>query len=60
MPRNDNRIWANSQSRNISYFNKSLGRERLPFSLENKTDVRTTGSYSPSGLEQERHLSKVN
>lgn len=55
-----NRIWANSQSRNISYFKKSLDRERLPFSLENKTYVRTTGPYSPSGLEQERHLSKVN
>lgn len=60
MLKNDNRFWANSQSKNISYFNKSLGRERMPFSLENKIDVRTKGSYSPPGLEEQRHLSKVN
>ena len=45
------RIWANSQS-------KSLGIQRLPFTLENKTYFRTTGPYSPASLEQKRHLSK--
>lgn len=34
MPKNDNTIWANSQSKNICHFHKSLGIERLPFSLK--------------------------
>ena len=54
------RNWADSQSKNICYFNKSLGIERLPFSLENKTYFRTTGSYSPPSLEKKRYLNKVN
>lgn len=52
MLKNDNRLWANSQSKNICYFNKSFQEERMPFPLENKADVRTKGSYSPPGLGQ--------
>lgn len=40
----DNRIWANSQSKNNCYFHKSLGIERLPFFLESKIYFRTTDS----------------
>lgn len=58
MPKNGNRFSANSESKNIHHFNKSFGREKMPFSLGNKTDVRAKGSQSPPGLEQYRHLSK--
>lgn len=44
MPKNGNRFSANSESKNIHRFNKSFGREKMPFSLGNKTDVRAKGS----------------